>query len=246
MKSDSIGVKTGFFVLIFAFLFQQVYAQSTLDSALMAELIEMAIPDQLAASNSQAPPELAYLSQEEWEAKKDSIFRANQKRAEEILEEVGYPGIDRVGPSGESNFWVIAQHADFDPDFQKSVLALMEPEVKKGNASPRNYAYLTDRLRKNTGEKQLYGTQVDYNFITGEAFPLATEDPENLNSRRAEVGLEPIEDYLADMTASHMERNSSIGGITDAALILFSILMLILVVMMYFFTRGEKSEKANL
>ncbi len=238
-------MKKGFLIAVSVLLIHPSFAQAKLDSTLMAELDQIAAVDQLAAINAQPPLEFQHLSQDEWEAKKDSIYRAHRNWAEEILDETGYPGIDRVGQSGESNFWVIAQHADFDPDFQKKVLRLMEAEVKKGNASSRRYAFLTDRVRMNTGEKLLYGTQVDYNFITGDAFSLPTEDPENLNSRRAEVGLEPIEDYLADMTASHMERNSSIGGITDVALILFSFLMLILVVMMYFFTRGNKSEKAS-
>jgi len=198
--------------------------------------------DQLAASNAQPPQEFSSLSQIEWESMKDSIYRANQNRVSEILKEVGYPGFDKVGKAGESNFWVIVQHSDFNPEFQEKVLELMKEEVKKGNANASQIALLTDRIKINRNQKQVYGTQVSYNFITGEAFPLPTEDLENVNARRIEMGLEPIEEYLAGMTQMHMEMNSTIGGITNAALVLFSILMLALVVMMYFFTRGKKPE----
>ncbi|MDN3204069.1 DUF6624 domain-containing protein [Algoriphagus sediminis] len=235
-------MKRGFLLFLSIFSIQNLFAQANLDSSLIRELEEMVKIDQLAASNAQPPKEFSSLSQSEWESKKDSIFRANQEKASKILEEVGYPGFDKVGQVGERNFWLIVQHSDFNLAFQEEVLDLMHEEVLEGNASPSNYALLTDRVRMNKGEKLVYGTQVNYNFITGEAFSLPTEDPENLNARRAEMGLEPIEDYLAEMTEMHMEMNSMIGGITNAALVLFSVLMLVLVVMMYFFTRGKKPE----
>jgi hypothetical protein len=38
----------------------------------------------------------------------------------------------------------------------------MLPEVKRKNASPLNYAYLTDRVAINVNQLKEYGTQVVY------------------------------------------------------------------------------------
>ena len=150
----------------------------------------------------------------------DSIYRANQQRAEQVLDTRGYPGYDVLGKEASYLFWVIVQHSDHNPEFQKRVLLLMQQEVERQNANPRDFALLTDRVCVNTGQKQVYGTQVSYNLLSGKASPEPTIDPEHLNERRSQVGLEPIETYLSEMTASHMEHNSVLGGVTNIALII--------------------------
>ena len=55
------------------------------------------------------------------------------------------------------------QHLDEHPNFQTSVLALMEKEVLNENASKANFAYLTDRVKVNTQQEQVYGTQMELN-----------------------------------------------------------------------------------
>ena len=202
-------------------------AQTAIDTLLLEELEEMAKVDQLAAAHAHPPEEYIHLSQEEWEVKKDSIFRANQNRIAEIFSEFGYPGFDQLGKRGSSLFWLIVQHADFDPNFQKEVLDSMYVEVQKQNADSRKYAFLTDRVQKNQGKKLIYGTQLDYNLFTGRARPLPTIDPLNLNKRRQEVGLEPIEEYLDDMTKSHLQGNPTILGITIPGLTIIIGLLLV-------------------
>jgi|GEM_PF-5143776 len=98
---------------------------------LITELSKMVINDQLAANNAFPPSEYSYKSQDAWEAFKDSIYRSHKIRLEKIIEEVGYPGHDLVGENGESNFWVMVQHCDFDPQFQQKVLNLLEIEVSR-------------------------------------------------------------------------------------------------------------------
>jgi len=101
----------------------------------------------------------------------------------------------------------MVQHCDFDPQFQQKVLNLLEIEVSRKNASPSHYGLLTDRLRLNTGRKQLYGTQVTYNLETAQAYPRPTDDSLNLNARRLELGFSTIESYLNDMSQMHFEMN---------------------------------------
>ena len=122
------------------------------------ELKEMSEIDQIAANIPQG--KYKELSREEWKTFKDSVFTSNQNRIEQIFSKYGYTGYDLVGKEGSMNFWLIVQHSDHNPDFQKRVLDKMKIEVEKGNAKPSNYALLVDRVNKNQGDKQIYGTQV--------------------------------------------------------------------------------------
>lgn len=101
-----------------------------------------------------------------------------------------------VGETGMSNIFFIIQHADGDKKWQRQQLPLIKKSVEKGDMDPQNYAYLYDRIKINTGEKQLYGTQfshVDMKNKTLELAPL--DDPEHLDVRRRNSGMMPIELY---------------------------------------------------
>lgn len=166
---------------------------------LKKELEEMVKTDQIAASHWQ----------EEWKNYKDSVFTVHQSQAERIFNKYGFPGFDKVGKDGSNNFWLIVQHCDKFPVFQQKVLKAMKREVKKGNASPNNYAYLFDRVEVNAGRRQLFGTQLTYEVnTTGRAIPkIGLIDSANVDKRRKEYGLGSLKDYLNQMTEAHYEMN---------------------------------------
>jgi len=85
----------------------------------------------------------------------------------------------------------------------------MEKEVKKANAHSNNYALLYDRVQINAGQKQLFGTQVTYEVeTTGRAVPkIGLTDSANVEQLRKEYGLDPLKDYLNQMTTMHYEMN---------------------------------------
>jgi hypothetical protein len=120
----------------------------------------------------------------------------NMIQAKVILKKFGFPGYDLVGEGFSNNFWAIVQHCDGDLNFQQQALLLLGKQVKKKNASPRNYALLQDRVLISTGKKQLYGTQVRYNPQTKTAKPFPTQDSARVDIRRKAVGLEPLNEYL--------------------------------------------------
>ena len=169
------------------------------------ELSRMAEVDQIAAYIPQG--EYKKMSNEEWNSFKDSVFTTHQKRLKQIYDEYGFVGFDLAGEDGSRNFWLMVQHSDHNPDFQKEVLEKMKIEVDKENAIPSNYGLLVDRVNLNTGKKQVYGTQVTYNMETGQAYPKPLEDSLKVNERRKSIGLEPIEVYLNSMTEMHFEMN---------------------------------------
>ncbi len=125
---------------------------------------------------------------------------ARTARLAEILDEHGWPTWDLVGEDGSEAAWVIAQHSDLDPAFQQRALELLRGAVAAGQASPGDLAYLTDRVAAGAGQPQTYGTQV---ACTPEgpqpAVPLA--DPAAVERLRADAGLDPYADYLAEMAA---------------------------------------------
>ena len=183
------------------------------------ELERMAEIDQIAAYIRQG--EYMKLTLEEWNSFKDSVFTTHQQRIEEIFNTYGFVGYDLAGKDGSVNFWVMVQHSNHNPEFQKEVLRVMKIEVDKGNANPNNYAYLVDRVKLNTGKKQVYGTQVTYNFNTCQAYPKNLADSTSVNERRESLGLEPIEIYLNSMSESHFEMNKDVyieKGITKPKL----------------------------
>jgi hypothetical protein len=124
---------------------------------------------------------------------------ARTARLEEILAEHGWPTFDLVGEDGEDAAWAIAQHSDQDPAFQRRALELLRSAVAAGQGSPGNLAYLEDRVAVAAGQPQVYGTQMGCGPQgPAPATPLA--DPAAVDALRTAAGLEPLADYLAEMT----------------------------------------------
>ncbi len=157
---------------------------AVLDPALRDELLAMLERDQAGRTGGADP---------EGDA-------ARTRRLAEVLDEHGWPTWDLVGKDGAEAAWAIAQHSDLDPAFQGRALDLLREAVAVGQASPGDLAYLTDRVAAGAGEPQTYGTQV---ACTPDGPQPATPltDPAAVERLRAEAGLDPYADYLAEMAA---------------------------------------------
>lgn len=122
-----------------------------------------------------------------------------------LFKQYGFLGFEEVGKKGSHNFWLIIQHSDQDPKFQEDVLQEMKKHIERKNADGTDYAYLIDRVNVNTGKLQMYGTQARRSHATGKVEILNLFEPENVNKRRAEVGLGTIEEYI-EMLDSYYAR----------------------------------------
>ncbi|HYG02510.1 MAG TPA: DUF6624 domain-containing protein [Chryseosolibacter sp.] len=199
-----------FVAALFLFFFRHANAQTIADTkgvyneALADELARMAEVDQIAAWIPKG--KYKEWSNGRWAAFKDSVFTTHKVRLQDILDRFGYPGYNLVGKKGEKHFWLMVQHCDRHPEFQERVLEKLKIEVRNKNADAKNFGLLTDRVKINSGEGQIYGTQVRYNAV-GQAYPKPLADSLNVNRRRAEVGLEPLQQYLNVMTQMHFEMN---------------------------------------
>lgn len=121
----------------------------------------------------------------------------------DIVDRHGFPDHDRLGAEGTHNFWLLMQHQDQHPDFQERVLKMMEIAVGKNKADGKDYAYLLDRVMVNTGKPQVYGTQMSLNAEGTSFEPKTCIDPDNLDKRRASVGLGTIAAYIEIMNQNY-------------------------------------------
>ncbi len=111
----------------------------------------------------------------------------NLIKVKNILDNYGWLGSDRIGGAGNQTLFLVIQHAD--PKTQEKYLPMMKDAVKQGRAESSQLALLIDRVEMNNGRPQVYGSQINGDTI------YKILDEVNVNKRRAEVGLEPLEEY---------------------------------------------------
>ena len=110
-----------------------------------------------------------------------------------VLEKYGWLGKKEVGWTGSKAIFLVVQHA---PLFvQEKYLPMMREAVKAGNALGSDLALLEDRVLTRNGKKQIYGSQVTRDTTTNEVHFCPIEDVDNVDHRRALVGLGPLSEY---------------------------------------------------
>lgn len=117
---------------------------------------------------------------------------ANMAQLRALIDTYGWLHRSVVGYRGNLICALILQHAEL-PD-QQQYLPLLEQSMLMGQSSKSDYALLCDRVLMREGKKQRYGSQVVFNE-SGEQVFYPVEDPENINTLRAAMELEPIEAY---------------------------------------------------
>jgi hypothetical protein len=148
---------------------------------LRAELVERADRDQ--AARQSLPPGHEFA---DYERIVSPVDAANTAWLREIVATHGWPGGTLVGPAAAHAAWLLVQHAPHD--FQEQCLPLLEDAVARGDAAPRDLAYLTDRVLMFRGEPQVYGTQ--YQVRDGQLTLWTVRDADGLHERRTALGLE--------------------------------------------------------
>ncbi len=108
---------------------------------------------------------------------------------ENIIQRYGYPSKQLVGEAADIPFYIMgyAPVSIKEKYMNEFILA-----ADRGTISWTSLAHFMDKVKVAKGEKQIYGTQGEYdkNFKLI-LYPVA--DPGTLNDRRKKVGLDPIE-----------------------------------------------------
>lgn len=121
----------------------------------------------------------------------DSI---NLIKVSNILDKYGWLGFEEIGDKGNMTLFLVVQHSDLT--VQEKYLPLMRKAVKNGKAKSSQLALLEDRVALRKGKRQIYGSQIGQNHTTNLYYVSPLEDPENVDMRRAEVGLGSLDDYV--------------------------------------------------
>ncbi len=166
-----------------------------------AALLRRIVRDQ--SLRTAAPPmNLPPRSAEQWPALVASLIAAadcsNTLWLREQLDEIQWFDIPTYGEHADRAAWLIAQHADRTLDFQRHVLARLEA-LPHTDTDRGNLAYLFDRIAVAEGRPQRYGTQL---VCVEGAFQAVAgiEDVSTVDVRRGEAGLNPLGEYVAQMS----------------------------------------------
>lgn len=131
----------------------------------------------------------------------EAVHLDNAQRLQAVIDEIGWPAQEQVGEEASQAAWLIVQHAISLPQFMKSTLALMHEQKTMRTIDPVALAFLSDRIAMFEGSPQLYGTQ----FVDderGRLVPyLLAGSVDAVNQRRRQVGLNTVEERLAELTA---------------------------------------------
>ena len=124
--------------------------------------------------------------------KQIEIDRANTKRLMRWIEECGWPSEERLG-EGTPSMVPVLIHMQMEE--AAWVLPILREEVLNGRMPPRPYASIYDRKQQHEGNPQLYGMMQAFDSKTRTILAPAIHDLDATNKARAEIGMDPIEEY---------------------------------------------------
>jgi hypothetical protein len=125
-------------------------------------------------------------------AEKDA---SNLTKIRNILDSRGWVGPEVVGSQANQALFLVIQHSDLE--IQQKYLPMMREAVKNKKANGNSLALLEDRIALGEGRNQKYGSQIGTDKVTGKYYVLPLENPDDVDVRRAEVGLGPIAEYVS-------------------------------------------------
>ena len=118
----------------------------------------------------------------------------NEKKVLHILDSMGWPSKEIIDEQGNLTICNVLQHSSLA--VREKYLPLMRKAVKDKELSARFLVRAEDRIATDKNELQTYGGQMKYYPETRSFNFWPIKDPENLEKRRAEMGLESISEFL--------------------------------------------------
>jgi hypothetical protein len=180
---------------LFLLLIIPFYSFAEINLPLQKVLIEMEIEDQhirnkIGESGWQNPPK-ALLEQ------MMKIDESNTGKLKTIIKKHHWVTKDLVGVKGVGAAFLVIQHSP-DVAFKVKMLPYLKQSYLNGEGvSGQQVALLTDKVLIAQGKKQIYGTQADVS--EGKVVFSPIEDETNVDKRREEMKMPPLDFYLKIM-----------------------------------------------
>jgi hypothetical protein len=106
---------------------------------------------------------------------------------DEIIKEIGFPTIEKVGKKANEAAWLVIQHSIALPSFETMCITF-KGGCRSSKSGFDTLCYLTDRIAVFEDKPQVFGTQFDWDE-NGQLSPNPIEDVANVNERRKSVGI---------------------------------------------------------
>jgi hypothetical protein len=123
-----------------------------------------------------------------------SNHEENEARVLHLVDQKGWPRLSAVGEKAAFAASNVLTHADTATRLK--YLPLVEAACQAGESEWSEYAPILDRTELELGRPQVYGTQMEKNQATGLFEPQPMIDPDRVDQRRAEKGMEPLSAQL--------------------------------------------------
>lgn len=136
------------------------------------------------------------LSNEAFNKRVSEARSRNNARLCQILKEFGWPSSALVGKDGVGAILYLIRNSR-QLDLQVALLPVVIAAVKQGEGEKRQVADLVDRMRVDSGMKQLFGTQVK--VANGFLVLAPIEDEAHVDDRRKQFGMSPMAEHLRDL-----------------------------------------------
>lgn len=111
-----------------------------------------------------------------------------------ILDSRGWPGDAEIREGGGQTIAMILSLADIKT--REKYLPMLRDAVKLGKTSGETLASYEDDLSSQKYGRQIYGSNVRYDQETQQYYVGPLEDPDNVDKRRKEIGIQPLGEYL--------------------------------------------------
>lgn len=127
-------------------------------------------------------------------AMEEQNLKENETRLIELLDIHGWPTASAVTEYAAAGASLVINHTDYET--RSKYFPMLEKAFLAGEAQPLRYAKMKDRILVEEGKEQLYGTQIKFEGLRKEPFPI--QDPHSVDLRRAKIGLGPLGIYLKE------------------------------------------------
>jgi hypothetical protein len=127
----------------------------------------------------------------QWELinKNDSV---NTIIVSEIIDKYGWLGTDKISDTANRTLFLVIQHANIKTELK--YIDNLRAAAETGRAKPSQYALLKDRTNLHLRKFQDFGSQLSTNKSGINVFYPIRDEP-NVNKRRQNFGLKPLEEY---------------------------------------------------